>query len=112
MRVLIWKELRENLKWVPLPGLLILLLFLVDRPEEPMPDFSGALLFCLAAAGFAAGLGFVQVFFEGHADKRSLLLHRPLSRSRIFLAKALAGVGLYLLALGIPLACLQIWMAT
>src|SRR5262249_29014301 len=34
-------------------------------------------------------------------DKRSLLLHRPLGRTQIFLGKALAGVGLYLLAVGI-----------
>ena len=57
-------------------------------------------------------LGFVQVFFEATGDKRSLLLHRPLSPSRIFLAKALVGVGLYTLALGVPFAYLESWYAT
>jgi hypothetical protein len=52
------------------------------------------------------------LFFEAHGDKRSILLHRPLSPSRIFLAKTLAGVGLYLLALGIPFVCLESWLAT
>ena len=39
-------------------------------------------------------------------------MHRPLGPSRIFLAKALAGVSLYLLALGIPFVCLETWKAT
>jgi hypothetical protein len=112
MKTLIWKELRENLKWAPLPGLAILLVFLIDKPDEPMLDVTGAFFFCLIGVVFAAALGFVQVFFEGHGDNRSLLLHRPLSPSRIFLAKAIAGVGLYLLALGVPFVCLECWMAT
>ena len=67
----------------------------------------------LTAAVFpGAALGFLQVFFEARGDKRSLLLHRPISRSRIFLGKALAGVALYVLALGIPFACLESWFAT
>ncbi len=111
MKALIWKELRENLKWVPLPGLAILLIFLIDNPDEPMLDVTGAFFFCLTAVAFAAALGFLQTFFEGHGDKRSLLLHRPLSHSRIFLARTLAGVGLYLLALGIPFVCLEYWMS-
>jgi hypothetical protein len=112
MKSLIWKEFRENCKWVPLPGLVILLVFLMNKPLEPMPDITGTFFFCLTGVVFGAGLGFVQIFLEAHGDKRSLLLHRPLSPSRIFLAKALVGVGLYLLALGIPFVCLEIWYAT
>ena len=112
MKSLILKEWRENLKWVALPGLVILMVFLIDSPDEPMPDVTGAYLFGLTAAVFGAGLGFLQLFFESHGDKRSLLLHRPLSPSRIFLGKALAGVALYVLALGIPFACLECWFAT
>src|SRR6516225_3885017 len=98
MKTLMWKEWRENLKWLPLPGLVVLLVFLLDKPDEAMPDTTGALLLCLTAVGFGAALGFVQVFFEAHGDKRSILLHRPLSPSHIFLAKAFAGIALYLLA--------------
>jgi hypothetical protein len=104
MKPLIWKEFHENLKWAVLPALLIL---------GPLAMFGAfplmerALLFyvALVAAVFGAALGFLQVFFEAHGDKRSLLLHRPVSPSRIFLGKAVAGVGLYLLALGVPFAC-------
>ncbi|MEI4908107.1 hypothetical protein Q8G40_28900, partial [Klebsiella pneumoniae] len=58
----------------------------------------------IVAGLFGAMLGFLVVFSEARGDKRSILLHRPLSRSRIFLAKALAGLGLYGLALGLPFA--------
>jgi hypothetical protein len=101
MKSLIWKEWHENLKWILVPILLIL------GPMTLFGTFAlmemGSLFYVgLVAAVFGAMLGFLQVFFESQGDKRSLLLHRPLSRSQIFLAKALAGVGLYLLALGIP----------
>src|SRR5438132_5517697 len=112
MKALIWKEWLENLKWVPLPGLVILLVFFIDKPLLPMPDVTQAFFYGLTAIVFGAALGFVQISFESHGDKRSLLLHRPLSPSRIFLAKALAGVGLYVLALEIPFACLESWYAT
>src|SRR4249920_863370 len=95
MKVLIWKEWLENLKWVPLPGLVILIVFLIARPLTPMPDVTQAFFYAVTAAVFGGALGFVQIYFDGHGDKRSILLHRPLSPSRIFLAKALAGVGLY-----------------
>jgi hypothetical protein len=112
MRALIWKEIRENVKWVPLPGLVILFVFLLDKPLEPMFSGSTAYFFCLPAVVFAAALGFVQIYFEAHGDKRAVLCHRPLSRSRIFLAKATAGIGLYALALGIPFVWLEFWLAT
>ena len=98
MSTLIWKEWREHLKWAPLPGVAILLVFLIARPVTPMPGVTGAYFLCLIAVVFGAALGFLQVVFEAQGDKRSLLLHRPLSPSRIFLAKAIAGIALYLVA--------------
>jgi hypothetical protein len=112
MKTLIWKELRENIKWVPLPGLVVLLVFLIDKPDSPMPDPTDTYFFCLTAVVFGAALGFLQIYFESQGDKRSILIHRPLSPSRMFLAKALTGVGLYILALGIPFVCLESWYAT
>lgn len=112
MKPLIWKEFREHLKWIVVPGVLILLpSVLLGGPSEPMPSAGGAFLFFLIASASAAALGFVQVFFESRGDSRALLLHRPLGRSRIFAGKAIAGVGLYLLALGVPFLCIQVWIA-
>jgi hypothetical protein len=112
MRSLIWKEVREHAKWLPVPGLVILLVFLIDKPDEPLFDTTDAYFLCVIAAVFGAALGFGQIFFEGHGDKRSFLLHRPLYPSYLFLAKTLAGIGLYLLALGIPFVWLELWLAT
>jgi hypothetical protein len=82
MKELLWKELQEHGKWLPLPGLVILLVFVLDRPDVPMFDTTAGYFFCLIAVAFGAALGFVQVYFEGHGDKRSMLLHRPLSATR------------------------------
>lgn len=112
MKSLIQKELREHIKWVVLPGLVVLVVFLIDKPDAPMFDATDAFYFNLTAVVFGAALGFLQIFFESQGDKRSILMHRPLSPSRVFLAKALVGVGLYLLALGIPFLWLESWFAT
>ncbi len=104
MRSLLWKEWRENLKWAALPTLLILCPTALFGAFDLMEEYSLFFL-SLIAAVFGAALGFLQVFFESSGDKRSLLLHRPLSASQIFLGKAFAGVGLYLLAVGIPFGC-------
>jgi hypothetical protein len=111
MRPLLWKECHENLKWVVLPALLILApVGLMGAPA--LMDLVFLYYLRLVAALFGAVLGFVQILPESRGDKRSLLLHRPLSRSQIFLGKALAGVGLYLLALGIPFGTVVVLAAT
>jgi hypothetical protein len=110
MKSLLWKECHENLKWAVLAALVFGGVIFLLGPALMSP---GLLLFLTPIAAMAgAVLGFLQVFFESDGDKRSLLLHRPMSRSRIFLGKAAAGVGLYLLAMGIPFACYVAWVAT
>jgi hypothetical protein len=113
MRSLIWKEWRENIKWVGLPALFLLLpMALLGGPSEPMINVGGAVLLFFVTAVFGAALGFMQIFFESRGDHRAILLHRPLSRSRIFLDKVVAGVTIYLLAMLIPFLALTVWMAT
>jgi hypothetical protein len=103
MKSLMWKEWRENLIWALLPTLVILGPTVLFGTFELM-DMGSVFYAGLIAGVFGAVLGFLQVFPDSSGDKRSLLLHRPLSRSQIFLGKATVGVGLYLLALGIPFA--------
>jgi hypothetical protein len=113
MKSLLWKEWRENLKWAALPALFILLpMVLLGGPSEPLFGGGAAVLLYLIAAVFGAALGFLQIHYEARGDHRAILLHRPLSRSRIFLGKALAGAGIYLLALAIPFVAVEVWMAT
>jgi hypothetical protein len=110
MKSLIWKECQENVKWAALPVLLLGGLMALLGPPSLM-NYGALLVLGLIAAVFGAVLGFLQVFPESHGDKRSLLLHRPLSPSRIFLAKAAVGLVLYLLAVGIPFAGAVAWVA-
>ena len=93
MKSLIWKEWREHFRWAVLPSILILgPMTIVGVPI--VIELVYLAYVSLVAGLFGALLGFLQVFPEAGGDKRSLLLHRPLSPTRIFLAKAIAGVGL------------------
>ena len=100
MRSLIWKEFHENLKWTAVP--LVLYGLYVSNNGVCLCD-SFFMFVSFLGAVFGGGLGILQMTFESHGDRRAILLHRPVSPSRIFLAKALTGAGLYLAALGIPL---------
>jgi hypothetical protein len=111
MKALIWKECHENLKWAAL----ILLLFGAGIALAGPPSImrlTTLFFLAIAAAVSAAALGFLQVFFEARGDRRALLLHRPVSHSQVFLSKAIVGVTLYLLAVGIPFAAAIAWVAT
>jgi hypothetical protein len=108
MKALIWKEWYENLKWAALPVLLLGVPMALSGPPWLM-DFEFLQFLSLLAGLYGAALGFLQVFFEARGDRRALLLHRPVSHSKVFLAKALAGLGIYLLAMGIPFACAVAW---
>jgi hypothetical protein len=111
MKALIWKECRENLKWAVLPMLLVGGIKALIGPPSLM-DYEFLQFLSLVAAVSGATLGFLQVFVESQGDRRAFLLHRPISHSQIFLGKTIAGVGLYLLAMGIPFACAVGWAAT
>jgi hypothetical protein len=103
MRSLLWKEWRENVKWSPLPGILILGPMILFGPPMLLSD--SYLAYVSMVAGLSGALlGFLQVYSEAIGEKRSLLVHRPQSLSRIYLGKVIAGVSLYLFALLIPSA--------
>jgi hypothetical protein len=119
MRTLIRKELRENFK-VALIGfaLFAFILFenyrncagftvpLLDGRAGPVTPMTGFL-----CAIFGAILGWLQIHNERHRDLWAFLVHRPLSRSKIFLAKTVAGFCLYTLGAGLPLLGLIILTA-
>lgn len=108
MKSLLWKEFRENAKWAAFPLLLFGGIFAVYG-ARPCLDGNFLMLVSAIAALFGGVLGFLQVWSESHGDRRALLLHRPLSATRIFLAKALAGVAIYLAGLGLPLVVNVLW---
>jgi len=112
MKALIWKEFRENLKWAAIPPLLIVLpLVFLGGPGTPPAGMELA-LFHMVTIVFGGALGFLQVYFESRGDKRSLLMHRPVSHTKIFLGKVIGGLGVYLLGVGAPALVLAVWCAT
>lgn len=109
MKTLLWKEIRENLKWaflivVALGG--AELYALLDRTNQdgllPLmkPSFLMATTWGCAAAGLLLGLA--QILPELGRDRWAGLLHRPVSRSTILWSKIFAGLSLYLAAALIP----------
>lgn len=112
MKTLLWKELRENGKWAALGmlGLALAELFALYRPGPPFwygrLVISGQTFELVTIYGgilIGAGLGALQIFPELDRDRWAALLHRPVSRTTLFLGKISAGLILYLLATGLPL---------
>jgi len=122
MKQLLWKELRENAKWALL-ALIVLFLacFYALSLTDERQDYQNSVTLCHSAFlivtsfGFAlvgAALGCLQILPELKRDQWAALLHRPLDRWKILLAKAAVGVLLYALATLLPLAACVIHVAT
>jgi hypothetical protein len=128
MKALILKELRENVKLAVLGlGILTLILALTAvkystilknlggigdsqqmyLPWQPL--VSSDILIGIFCATFGAVLGWFQIHNERPRDLWAFLIHRPITRTGIFLAKIIAGLVLYFLATGLPLAGFIVW---
>ncbi len=126
MKPLIQKDLKENLK-VALIGLLIFSLILLQSYRSSVTALmsllegrnpgqntvvqpllvtnllTAAIFFCSI---FGAVLGWLQTRNEAHTDLWAFLIHRPITRTEIFLSKSIAGLCLYIFATALPLAVL------
>jgi NADH:ubiquinone oxidoreductase subunit 6 (subunit J) len=118
VKALLRKEFRENVKLAAL-GLVIYTLLIVQQcrhfmlPErataQPLVG-SDFLTFTSWFCGiFGAVLGWVQIHNERRPDLWAFLIHRPIRRTSIFLAKAIAGLSLYALATCLPLLGFTVW---
>jgi len=105
------RELRENLKWALLVFAALLVMIVRDlREPEPMILFQLAQHYTLWMAPIAGILlGVVQLVFETRPDNWSFVVHRPVSRGRIFAAKCAAGLLLLYAALTLPCLVAGIW---
>jgi hypothetical protein len=118
MKALVQKEFRENLRLAVL-GLVIyaLLLFVQYRGyiESPsnmsQPLAERDLMWSTAwfCGIFGAVLGWLQIHNERRPDLWAFLMHRPVTRTEIFLGKTLAGLGLYAVVVGVPLLSFIAW---
>ena len=130
MKPMLWKELRQNLKWAiavlaVMSVAAIYIVWLLSSPGQSM-HFFGLRFYGWQSTPFdqlqvlsvlgcpLAGLvlGVLHVLPEKRQDLWAFLVHRPNSRTTIFLAKASAGLLLYLVAVGIPVAVGTAWLAT
>jgi hypothetical protein len=119
-KAILWKELRENLKWA-IAGLLFMSAALVFELHQVLSHLvSGyysnvemdalftATIFGSALIGVLLGLA--QSVPENRGDRWGFLAHRPTSRLTLFRGKATAGVILYLMAAGLPIAAAVVWL--
>lgn len=120
MNTILWKELRENLKWAVLAMLgfgagLTYAWSTVNnqfdewRSYESICSNSFLLVTTFGSAAIGILLGLMQILTEARRDQWAFLIHRPVRRQTIFFGKVIAGVCLYLLATGIPLLVAVLW---
>jgi hypothetical protein len=118
MKALVRKEMRENVRVAAL-GLVVHTLMLVQQYREyvasptnmSQPLADSAILWSTSwfCAVFGAVLGWLQVHNERRPDLWAFLIHRPMTRTGIFLGKVMAGLGLYVLVVGLPLLGFIVW---
>ncbi|MBL4884124.1 MAG: hypothetical protein JKY95_06270 [Planctomycetaceae bacterium] len=96
MKQLLWKELRENIKWGLLGFLFVYFMLCFAyvghgfffESQDTLSFFS-----CMAAF-LGLALGLVQIFSESAPDRWAFLMHRPASARQIVLSKAIVGISL------------------
>ena len=106
MKTLIRKELRENFI-VAVVAFVIFTFCMVVAYHNRNLSSSDPLLAVPSAANFlcaifGAVLGWLQIHNERHPDLWAFLIHRPVPRARILMAKVIAGLCLYSLGAGLP----------
>lgn len=121
---LIYKELRETVGIAALAvaafvvfitaEMGISVLPLLERGRGSVPFLSSDLHFYFAcvAVVFTVVLGFRQTAWELWQGTFLFLLHRPVPRGRLVLAKLLLGLSVYLFCSAVPLLGYAVWAAT
>jgi hypothetical protein len=114
MKTLIYKELRENLK-LAVPVFLLLSAFSIfaawDGGGNALLSREFLRLFSLGCAGFAGALGWLQIHHERPRDLWAFLIHRPITRTKIFFAKIIGGLLIYFGTVSLPLLGYLIWIS-
>jgi hypothetical protein len=126
MKALAIKELREvfGITAAALAGYLALVVNLMGAKvfdwipgipsgtqEVPFIGAGFTMFFTFVSVAFAVALGFRQSAWELARGTYLLLLHRPISRDRIFLTKLAVGLGVLLLGASLPIVLYAWWAA-
>src|SRR5262245_22750081 len=101
-KALVWRELRQNLKWCALGmlGMTLALTWVLQRVARSYAGENVAvsvdIMSVFDVTSIATGvigllLGIAQTITENAGDRWGFLTHRPVSRSTLFGAKAISG---------------------
>ena len=123
MKTMLWKELRENLKWAVLAFLCLILAefyalssgrqsYVENYREGTLCSSAFLLVTSFGCSVIGAALAAVQILPELRRDQWAALLHRPVSRSVIFFGKVFAGLILYFGATTLPFLACTAYVAT
>ncbi len=113
MITVLWKEMRENLRWASLTfAAMAATLILVWRQSQLVLDGGNAFVFAGMIAAFTAiALGILQTRRDKRPASRALLLHRGFTADAAFAGKLLAGLALYSFAVFVPMLAMAIFIA-
>lgn len=121
MKQLLWKEIREITKWALLGLILFFIASFYALSTAGEESYSYNITFChptflmvtsFGYALFGIALACLQLIPEFSRDQWATLLHRPVARSRVLLAKALVGLAVYILCTLLPLAASVVYVTT
>ncbi len=120
LRAIVWKELRERLKVTFVCLVIVVAGQFISLGFQHMMSLAGVetggslfpfTFFTLTSALSGLLIGRAQIVHENRGDRWGFLALRPVRRSTLFLGKAVAGILLYSVATGVPLAFVTAWMA-
>ncbi len=114
MKPLLWKELRENVRWLPVGLIVVSIACWIAVPDLNNPSglLASVLLTQLAIVTplLAFALGVVQAYRDLQAGPAAYLNHRGVTASQIFLAKTISGFVFYAVSVIVPLTVMAAWV--
>jgi len=115
MRTLIWKELRENARYLPIGMLVIAGVCWIVHPSDSSRNtlLASELVsqFAIVAPLLAFALGVVQSYRDLQDAPTAYLNHRGITASDVFLSKVISGFAIYATAIIVPVLVLAAWVA-
>jgi hypothetical protein len=117
MKAIIAKELRENLKWavLMLAGCSLWMAYVLEHVDTNILGVLSSEIMTVTAMGFSCAgltLGLLQALQDQRRGRWAFVVHRPVSRGRVFVGKIVAGTILYVGVTALPLAGAIVWAAT
>ena len=119
MKTILWKELRENARWIPLGAIATIIVLILKWSSSQLVfdtvQYGGSpslgSLIGVVATGVAVCLGALQSWPDQRPAARALLLHRGITADAAFCGKLLAGLLLYSAAVFVPLLGMAAFIA-